>query len=445
MFKFKRSLKRPDKPLPIKTDDLLDRISARRMFRLNLTASVFLSVAAGVCLIGIVSLFVVLDRQSIEHVLKIQGVLQAVEQSSPVTHATGGIVSNVFVTEGEIVTEGQILLSLDASDIESEFVEAQRSVASLMLRSRCIQAMLRKAQSVNVPPELKIALGRLNQLVEMQRSLRNCRGQLRQIELGALQEREKRVALQNQIQTYYRLSQTAHKMWRHLGLLGREAKDTDLQEVLDLQTLVMALRNRISLAESKEKLVFLEVAQENRDIENRQKLNAELDQIVDFLAKAENRLSKLEAIKANRFIYASNSGRVQRLRVKNSGKRIARGAYILEIAPLITNFEVIATINIADMSYVKIGQEVSILLSSGLPSATSVPARIVNITKATANTRTVSIEILREELNRRDLLVGDRSLNGLGERAEALVEIQSNSALQALGAIFSRNVYRDSI
>jgi multidrug efflux pump subunit AcrA (membrane-fusion protein) len=439
VLKFKKPHKKPDKPVPVKTEELIKKLSARRILRLNLTASFFFSLAAVAGAIGLASLFFVLDRQSIDHILKIQGVLQAIEQSSPVTHSTGGIVSNIFVTEGEIVSEGQILMSLDASDIESEFIAAQRRVATLMLRSLCVQAKLKKVTTITIPSELKIALGRLNQLVEMRRSLRDCKGQLRKIALDALQEREKKNALQNQIQTYYRLSQTDQKMRVHLRQLGKNGEDKDLQDMLNFQVLVAALKNQILLAELEEELIYLEAEQEKSHIRKSQALNRALDQIVDLLAEAENRLAKLESIKSNRFIYASNSGRVQRLRVKESGKRIARGAYILEIAPLTTNFEVVATINVSDMSYIELGQEVSIYLSSGLPSAVSVPARIAKIAKATENTRTVTIEIAREELNRRDLLVGDRSLNGLGERAEALVEVKSDSALKALETIFIRN------
>ena len=439
MFKFKRPQKKPDKPVPVKTEDLIKKLSARRVFRLNLTASFFLGLATVISAIALASLFLVLDRQSIDHILRIQGVLQAIEQSSPVTHSTGGIVSNIFITEGEVVSEGQILMSLDASDIESEFIAAQRRVATLMLRSLCIQAKLKKVTAISVPPELKIALGRLNQLAEMHRSLRDCKGQLRQTALDSLQEREKKNALQNRIQTYYRLSQASQKMHGRLRQLGQE--DKDLQDILNLQVLMSALKNQISLTDLEEELINLEAEQEKAHIKQNQALNQMLDQIIDLLAKAESRLAKLENIKKNRYIYASNSGRVQRLRVKESGKRIARGAYILEIAPLTTNFEVIATINISDMSYIEVGQEVSIYLSSGLPSAVSVPARISKISKATENTRTVTIEIAREELNRRDLLVGDRSLNGLGERAEALVEVKSSSALEALEAIFISNFF----
>ncbi len=426
--------------MPLKIDELIKKNSARRSWRLNLTASFFLCVAAVVGLIGFASIFIVLNRQSIDHVLKIQGVLQAVEQSTPVTHATGGIISNIFVTEGEIVSEGQVLMSLDASDIESEFIESQRLVASLMLRSLCVQAKLNKLQSIAVPAELKIALGRLNQLVEMQRSLRNCKGELRKRALDALQAREKRNALLNKIQTYYRLSQAGYKMRGHLDHLAKNSADNEMQDALNLQVLVTALRNQISLTDLEEKLISFDVMQEKIGIKNKQLLNLELDQIVDLLAKAENRLAKLENIRRNRFVYASNSGRIQRLRVKKSGKRIARGAYILEIAPLVTDFEVIAAVNVSDMSYIQIGQEVSIRLSSGLPTAVSVPARITRISKATENTRTLSITITREDLNRRDLLVGDHSLNGLGERAEALVEVKSNTALQTLGSLLQDNL-----
>ena len=63
------------------------------------------------------------------------------------------------------------------------------------------------------------------------------------------------------------------------------------------------------------------------------------------------------------------------------------------------------------------------------------PAKISNIQKLSENLRLVSVFLARTDLNKRDLLRGDRSLNGLGERSEAVVAIKSESAFAALRTV----------
>lgn len=430
-----RRKKEPAQLDRVDTNVLVETRAAQTIFRMHLGASFALGCAMLICVLGIAGALFFLVSLNVDHVLKVSGVLQAVEQSTPVTHSTGGIVNNVFITDGEIVSEGQVLMSLDASDIESEHEEAQRLVASLMLQSLCLRAEKEEKTKVQVPSELKIALGRLNQLEELHRSVRKCKADLRKAALQRLGDRTAVVALQSKAHLYNRLSHEGLSLRGRLHQLGRDVQEREIQGILNQQQLVENLQNLIILADLQKQLANLKIAQQKLTISHGQELNRQLDQIIDALAIAEQRLSRLDDIRKNRFIYASNTGRVQRLRITKGGKRIAQGAYILEIAPLSTDFEVLATVNISELPYVYIGQNVTVSLSSGLPKAVAVPATIVKIIKATENTRTLKISIQREELNRRDLLIGDRSLNGLGERSEALIEVQSNNALITLGGI----------
>ncbi len=431
--------KKLENPSLVETDVLVALRAARTLTRMHLSASFALGVASLICTAGVLGMFAVLYTQTVDHVLRVDGVLQAVEQSTPVTHNTGGVVSNVFVTDGQIVTEGQILMSLDASDIQVEYDQARRAVAGLMLQSLCLKAERDRQTKVLVPPELRVVLGRLNQIEKLKRSVRDCKSQLLQAALQRLKHRGERAALQDQVILYTRLSKADHSLRNRLHQLGSEAGANDLQDVLSQQSLVKTLRNSIRLSELLQKLTALKVNDETGRLGREDGLARQLDSITDALAQAESRLSELDQLQRNRFVFASNSGRVQRLRIKEGGKRIARGAYILEIAPLTTDFEVLATVRVADLPYVRIGQSVTVGLSSGLPRPIMVPAVIAGITKATENTRTLSIAIRREDLNKRDLLIGERSLNGLGERSEALIEVQAGNALKSLRNILLGN------
>ncbi|MCP5074753.1 MAG: HlyD family efflux transporter periplasmic adaptor subunit [Rhodobacteraceae bacterium] len=445
MFWFKKRVKKPDK-LPVTDTDVLVAMRATRtLMRMHFSATLALVLASAACVAGLFGAFFILQNHTVDHVLRVNGVLQAVEQSTPVTHNTGGVVSNVFVTDGEIVTEGQILMSLDASDIESELQTAQRAVVGLMLESQCVKAELESRTDLTVAAELRVALGRLNQHEKLTRSVRDCKSHLHQVALQRLKQRSALVSLRDQINIYTRLSKADVSLRGRLRQIGQEPGGEDLQDILNLQSLTKSLRNSLKRSELLKQLTDFRVKTETANLKTNTRLRRLLDQITDGLAAAEARLAELDQIKRNRFVYASDSGRVQRLRVKEGGKRIARGAYILEIAPLTTNFEVLATVTVANLPYVRVGQSVTVGLSSGLPRPVFVPAVIARISKATENTRTLSIAIAREDLNKRDLLIGDRSLNGLGERSEALITVQAENALKSLRNIMSANFAEDPI
>jgi len=435
VFRFLKKKKTVERLSRIDTEKLAALRSAQTLLRLHLSAGFALGVATLICILGLAGAALFLISQNIDHVLKLSGVLHAVEQSIPVTHDTGGIVSNVFITDGEIVAEGQVLMSLDASDIENSLEEAQRIVASLMLQSLCLKAEQRKNLTVSVPPELKIAVGRLNQLEELKRSIQKCHGKLRKTALYRLKEKASIAAMQNKVHLYSRLSHEGKSLKGRLHQLANDGQEQDLQRLVNQQQLIEILRDLIILSDAQNQLVNLKVAQKETAIAQAQRFHLKFNQITDALAMAEQKLSKLDHIKKNRFIYASNSGRIQRLRISKGGKRIARGAHILEIAPLSTDFEILATVNVSELPYIHIGQKVTVSLSSDLPKAVAVPASIINILKATENTRTLTIALKREDLNRRDLLIGERSLNGLGERSEAVIEVQSDNALSTLKSI----------
>ncbi|MCP5085200.1 MAG: HlyD family efflux transporter periplasmic adaptor subunit [Rhodobacteraceae bacterium] len=437
MFRWRKRPRNPDKPPRTDTDVLVAMRAARTLTRMHISATFALALASLVCVLGLFGAIFTLQNQTVDHVLRVNGVLQAIEQSTPVTHNTGGVVSNVFVTNGEIVTEGQILMSLDASDIEEELQTAQRAVVGLMLQSLCLQAELNARTEFQVAPELRVALGRLNQIEKLQRSVRDCKLHLRQVALQKLKQHSGLVSLQDQVNIHTRLSGADRSLRGRLRQVAQEPGGEELQEILSLQSLTKTLRNSLKHAELRKQLIDYQVKTETAKLEAETKLRRRLDQITDGLAAAEARLAELDQLKQNRFVYASDSGRVQRLRVKEGGKRIARGAYILEIAPLTTDFEVLATVSVADLSYVRVGQPVTVGLSSGLPRPVFVPAVIARITKATENTRALSIAIARESLNKRDLLIGDRSLNGLGERSEALIEVQAENAFRSLRRILT--------
>ena len=173
-------------------------------------------------------------------------------------------------------------------------------------------------------------------------------------------------------------------------------------------------------------------------------LQRELQVISDRLVYARSELTRMETLLAQKFIYAQNSGRIQRMGVTKPGSRIAAGARIMEVAPLETDFELVANTTRIEVPDLRNGQIVQVMISSGLKKSVWVPARISSILELSQNRRRVVIHIDRSDLTKRDLLRGDRTLNGLGESSNALVSVNAQPAMVGLRSTIS-NVVRPKI
>ena len=81
-------------------------------------------------------------------------------------------------------------------------------------------------------------------------------------------------------------------------------------------------------------------------------IEKELRTISDRLVYARSELTRMEALLANKFVYASSSGRIQKLRINSLDARVSPGEHFLEIAPLITDFEIVAASSILELTHV---------------------------------------------------------------------------------------------
>lgn len=411
-------------------------VAGSRGFRTVLRRHIFASLMLGVCAVfsvaAMVSVYASLQVIAVTHTLRVSGVLQAIEQSTPVKHEHGGVLSNVFVTEGEVVREGQILAALNTDDLSEELTRARREVARYLLRARCLRALKENLPKFEVPNELKQVLGQLQQVVEMKREIKSCGISLQQKNLErAFDQAELRAALELKrlnarlVETNQLINETGRKL-DPFDTPNEKKSGSDLAFIKGvLKQSIAATKAKIAHAELKTRL-------EKKSLSRQRKYDAEMATISDRLVHAQSELTRLETLLNDKFIYASTSGRIQRMRIHEAGRRIAAGAYVLEIAPLTTDFEVTSRISVTQAPNLSVGQLVHVQLSGGLPKPIWVPARVDKILQTSENNRLLSIRLTRADLNKRDLLMGDNSLNGLGERSEAIISINSETAWESL-------------
>lgn len=410
-----------------RTAQIVSARGFRTILRRHFMAFVTLFLCTAFCVLAMVSSVMSLKVISVAHTLKVAGVLQAVEQSTPVKHDRGGIVHNVFVTEGEVVREGQILASLNTEDLAQELQAARQGMSRLLLRARCVRALKENLAHIEISEQLKQTMGRLRQVEFMERETARCEAELAQNQFDITLAKSELHAAHDLARLYDRMVQT--KLLVNTWDAGKARGAVEQEE---LQYISKVLQQSIDATNAKRAYTALKTQQQKTQLARLTTLNQELMQISDSLVHAQAELTRMESLMKDKFIYASTSGRIQRMRIGESGRRIAPGAYVLEIAPLVTDFEVSSRISIAQAPHLSVGQEVQVKLSGGLPKPVWVPAKVEKILKTSQNNRLLSIRLTREDLNKRDLLLGDHSLNGLGEQSEAVISITSETALESL-------------
>ena len=384
------------------------------------------------CALACVGIAIGLQAISVTKSQQIEGTLRAIEQSKAVSHDIGGTIQTLFVTEGELVREGQIIASFDTQDIRDELHSSREDVAFLLLRAQCLNALKSEDVEFIIDEGLKQIIGKLQQARHMKSQIADCTAELRLRAFDRSLEAQELVVLREVAKFSARRAQTAVLMHERLGQKSAAHRLDTRAEFADLSNLDKVLE--FSQAAERDQIEFQKLKTQigksklrfDHDIEK------ELRTISDRLVYARSELTRMEALLANKFVYASSSGRIQKLRINSLDARVSPGEHFLEIAPLITDFEIVAASSILELTDVDVGQSVKVKLSSELQKPVWVPAKIERILELSKNKRQLMVHIKREDLNKRDLLMGDHSLNGLGENSNVLISVSAQSALRSL-------------
>ena len=407
----------------------------RNSIAVGLLASGFFVVAA-----SLIYLILAVDRITVTQRVELQGIVRAIEHAQPVSHPTGGELQSLFISEGEVAREGQILASLDTSDLREELLSTRRNVVELLVRAQCLRALKRGESELVLSDVLKQVSGKMRQLREMKRQVHSCTTELQARDFDRVLERQINNALKEVADLYERRAQTAI-------LIATELRSASVKEKSDLSSRISNFTEMDKILEigalAKEK----RIASESYDTQlNKAQLRfedditKELGVITDRLSFAREELSRLEFLLEDKFIYAQHSGRIQRVRISEPGTRIAANARIMEIAPLETDFELAAEASVIDLPDVYTDQIVMVQLAGAAAGEKWVPAKISAIYALSQNKRRIMIHLDREDLVRRDLLDGDRQLVGLGEESNALISISA----QPIAIIF-KSILNDLI
>jgi HlyD family type I secretion membrane fusion protein len=328
-----------------------------------------------------------------------QGTVSLESNRKTVQHLEGGIVEQILVHEGQIVREGEVLLTLRPIQVEAGLVTQMNSLDGALALEARLSAEQDQSLVVVFPPELTVRSDRLSTLRAMNDQLTQFGERRASLagQKGILNNRIEQLKRQGQgltavltagkaqygsmVQEYEKVKPLADKGWfsanRFLemqrridelrGKVGQTeadiAKNAEAVEETRLQILQTELRFRE------------EVAQQLRDV------RLQVGELREKSRVSKDVLARME-------IRAPRGGMAQNLRVHTVGGVVKQGEAILEIVPLNDALIVQAHVMPLDVNQVHVGLDAEVRFP-GLRSRTT-PLIMGKV-------RTISADVLKDD------------------------------------------------
>ena len=284
-----------------------------------------------------------------------------------VQHLEGGIIAAILAEEGAVVEAGQPLIRLQPVAARSELDQTRTRRAALLLKAERLRAFVEdRAPDFSAGagyPELvadqRAILETQVAAMESQAAVLNAQIDQRRAELKALGNRA------NSLEGQVAVVDTQLDMRRELLAKGLASRLTFLETkraLIRLQgDLATVTANRTaagdSITEAKRKLVELGARLKNDALGEIGRVSTELAQLTALIAKLKDRARRL-------VITAPVRGIVKQFRAATIGAVVAPGETLMEIVPMDDEMVVEGRILPRDIGHVKIGQEVSVKIST---------------------------------------------------------------------------------
>lgn len=301
-----------------------------------------------------------------------------------VQHLEGGIVDAVAVGEGDLVEQGQVLVSLDSTVVLADLEQYRSRQATLQLRSTRLTAQLDgTAPAFGALVERYPGLAADQQGVfdseqraaEDQRSV--LRSQIDQREIEVVLAAERVTSLESQItvldeQVAIRQELFNRGVGSRIVLLDTQREASRLRGDL-AEAQVAARQAAVAVMEAERMLAEFETERRRTATAELSEVNADLSEINETITALQDRLDRLD-------VTAPVRGIVNGLEVSTPGAVIDSGQVILTIVPQDEQVVIETRIEPGDVGFIQVGQEADVIVD-GFPVSRygSVPGAVGRI------------------------------------------------------------------
>jgi adhesin transport system membrane fusion protein len=284
-----------------------------------------------------------------------------------IQHLEGGIINEIKVHEGDMVKEGQLLITLDGKGAESELEQALAKEASLKIKAERLRAF-----GLEQKPNFKEFVPGHKNLVNDQQSIYDMQVRNRDDQRAVIdkqQEQQKSLlAIQLGQEQDWKKELTIHEEQLASDKILVDKQLTTKTKYRDTAIKVSTVRKELdqvlnqmqqthqAIAEADNKLTELGTRLRNEALTEMGNVTAEISQVKESITKLQDRVNRLE-------IKAPVSGIVKGLKTNTLKGVIQPGEEIMQIVPE-NAMEVEAQIQPKDIGNTQIGQDVTIKVSA---------------------------------------------------------------------------------
>lgn len=293
-----------------------------------------------------------------------------------VQHLEGGIVSQINVDDGDHVDAGDVLMVLDATKARSQYAIARTGWFIASAQEARLMAEQQQLGQLEFPPELLDMAqdkARLQQVLDVQRSLFFSRRQALQGELDGLDEQNQQ--FREQIAG---LKQTMSINGRRVGSLSDEADDYralfreglgNNQRVRELERQRMQLdadnaSSKAEIAQLRSRISENRVRMETRRQSWQQEVGEALRQAQSDISDSAERMTALSDQIRRTELRSPVAGTVVGLETHTLGAVIEPGKPVMSIVPNAEGFLIETRIAAQDIDSVYVGQPAEIRFSA---------------------------------------------------------------------------------
>jgi HlyD family type I secretion membrane fusion protein len=342
-----------------------------------------------------------------------------------VQHLEGGIINEILVRNGDIVEEGQTLVTLDSSRITSQVEQIQLRIASARLADIRLQAERDMLEQVNWPEtDPSIAPQKYRELLDSARKVFQSRRQALTDQISMLEKQidqldQQDKSLKARINAEEKIIAALQDELDSKQVLY-ERQYIDKTRILELQRRIAEREGSLaqlqgSRAELGERIAELGLRISSLKGEYRQKAIEEHNENQQKLYDLQQQLLPLLDASQRLSITAPVSGEVVALQVHSRQGVIKPGEPILDIVPEGSPLIVECNIQVKDITHVRKGQEADVqLLAFEQRTTPKIPGEVVYISADRIMQKTaygeqptyvVHVELDKEALHANDLYI----------------------------------------
>lgn len=299
-----------------------------------------------------------------------QGSVSPSSQGKSIQHLEGGIVQSILVKEGDNVSAGQPLVTLESTARNADVEQLKIKIAALNIDIKRLESELNSNQDlafnqelINNHPKLVIEAKKLN-AIRQQRHLAKVRSQSHQIKQRQAEVAEVKARIKN---TSIALGLVNEQVKISKDLLKDDL--TNRYNHIDLLKSANKLQSRIDEDQANLMRTNAALDEENADLaginhQHKEEVSTKLEESRRELNELLKQMNKYADNLKRTVITAPVAGVVKELFVFTRGGVIKPGQTLLDIIPSNDQLIIDAKLPVKDIGYIKIGQAATIQLAS---------------------------------------------------------------------------------